>query len=144
MENKMNEYPEQRAYYLYFAKTQINDQKLKRLLIVLADHIGKDNPIRLEDLVELVYEDQKYEKQCRDGLKALRDEYDIPIGSNSGMAGRWIIIDREDQYHTANELDSRAYEMLATSRKLRQMNLRPSLTPQAMAEVQTNQGRLWG
>ena len=139
----MNSYPEERAYYLFVAKTQIIQPELKRTLIVMADHIGKENPIRIEEIAALIYDDPKCERQSRDDLLTLRDEYEIPIGSNSGKAGRWIVIDPEDLHHTANEIDSRGYKLINLGKKMRSMNLHPRLTPQAMAEVQTNQGRFW-
>ena len=140
----MTDYPEQRAYYLYIAKTQVKEPELKRTLTVMAEHIGKDNPILIEQLAAQIYGEARYERQTRDDLLSLRDDYEIPIGSNSGTAGRWIIVDSDDLHHTANEIDGRGYKLINLGRKMRSMNLRPRLTPQAMAEITTNQGRLWG
>lgn len=139
----MTAYPEERAYYLYVAKNEVKEPELKRTLIVMADHIGKDNPILIGELAQLIYDDPKCERQSRDDVLLLRDVYEIPIGSNSGVAGRWIVIDPEDLHHTANEIDSRGYKLINLGRKMRRINLRPRLTQQAMAEVNTNQGRFW-
>ena len=136
-------YPDQRDYYLYIAMRKINDPELMATLTIMADHIGKDHPILIEDLAVLVYGDKRYERQSRDDLLILRDEYHIPIGSNSGQAGRWIIVDGDDLHHTANEIESRGYKLINLARKMRTMNLRPKLTPEAQVELETNQGRLW-
>ena len=139
----MNPYPDQRDYYLYVATHKMTDAALAPTLMIMAEHIGKDNPILIEDLAALVYGNKRYERQSRDDLLTLRDEYHIPIGSNSGQAGRWIIVDSDDLHHTANEIESRGYKLINLARKMRTMNLRPKLTPEAQVELETNQGRLW-
>ncbi len=139
----MNPYPDQRDYYLYIARNVITDIRLRETLIIMADRIGNEHPILMKDLARRVYGDKRYERQSRDDLLILRDEYHIPIGSNSGQAGRWIIVDSDDLHHTANEIESRGYKLINLARKMRTMNLRPKLTPEAQVELETNQGRLW-
>jgi len=134
-------YPEQYQYYCWFARNKVKEPELQRLLIVMADHIGADDPILIEDLATVVYDNRNAERKVRDGLETLRTDYGIPIGSNAGKPGRWIVIDNEDLFHTTNELRSRAYRMLETARKLDKTNLRPVLSPEAMRNA--GQGRLW-
>ena len=134
-------HPEQYRYYCWYAKNKVKEAELQRLLIVLSDHIGTDDPILVEDPAEIVFDNRHDVRKVRDGLETLRTDYGIPVGSNAGKPGRWLMIDNEDLYHTTNELRSRAYRMLETARRLDKTNLRPVLSAET-AKI-TEQGRLW-
>ena len=70
-------YPEQYQYYCWFARNKVNEPELQRLLIVMADHIGADDPILIEDLATVVYDNRNAERKVRDGLETLRTDYGI-------------------------------------------------------------------
>ena len=134
-------YPEQVAYYVDFARFQVEEPDMRLILEELSYHIGEENRVTVERLALIAY--GKYsattDRKVRDCLEALVDKYDIPVGAHSGKLGRWLIINQEERCHVQNELDSRAHNMLNKSRKLGRINLKPV----KKSSIPVNQGVLW-
>jgi len=93
-----------RDYYRKLSH-DITDAEIRFVAITMADYIGEDNAIRLEDLCKLLAMD---ERKVRMILERLVTEYRLPVCAHSGKAGRWLARTYEDATVTQAEHYARA------------------------------------
>ncbi len=85
----------------------ITEDDVRRVAEVMAEHIGEENRITLQNLVALT---KLNERTVRVILNTLVIEYGIPIGAQSGRAGRWICANKRELDTVIADLESRANE----------------------------------
>jgi len=96
-----------REYYLLLTAS-ITDDDIRRVADCMAEHIGADNAVRIEDLSERV---GMHERQVRDILATLVKQYRLPVCASSGGAGRWIAANEDERWRSIRDLDSRIKEL---------------------------------
>lgn len=94
----------------------ITEDDVRRVAEVMAEHIGEENRITLQNLVALT---KLNERTVRVILNTLVVEYGIPIGAQSGRAGRWICANQRELDTVVADLESRANETKNRIRALR-------------------------
>jgi hypothetical protein len=75
-----------RDYYRKLSH-DITDAEIRLVAFTMADYVGEDNAIRLEDLCKITSMD---ERKVRMILERLVTEYHLPVCAHSGKAGRWL------------------------------------------------------
>ena len=95
-----------RDYYRKLSH-DITDSEIRLVALTMADYIGEDNAIRLEDLCKLLAMD---ERKVRMILERLVTEYRLPVCAHSGKAGRWLARSFDEARETQAEYYSRARE----------------------------------
>ena len=75
-----------RDYYRKLSH-DITDGEIRLVAFTMADYVGEDNAVRLEDLCKLTSMD---ERKVRMILERLVTEYRLPVCAHSGKAGRWL------------------------------------------------------
>ena len=93
-----------RDYYRKLSH-EITDAEIRFVAFTMADYIGEENAIRLEDLCALLVMD---ERKVRMILERLVTEYGLPVCAHSGKAGRWLARTYEDAKITQTEHYARA------------------------------------
>lgn len=98
----------------------ITEDDVRRVAEVMAEHIGEENRITLQNLVALT---KLNERTVRVILNTLVIEYGIPIGAQSGRAGRWICANKRELDTVIAELISRATALHERANALRRAQL---------------------
>jgi hypothetical protein len=93
-----------RDYYRKLSH-DITDGEIRFVALTMADYVGEDNAVRLEDLCKLLAMD---ERKVRMILERLVTEYRLPVCAHSGKAGRWLARTYEDATVTQAEHYARA------------------------------------
>ena len=98
----------------------ITEDDVRRVAEVMVNHIGEENRITLQNLVALT---KLNERTVRVILNTLVIEYGIPIGAQSGRAGRWICANKRELDTVIAELISRATALHERANALRRVQL---------------------
>ena len=93
-----------RDYYRKLSH-DITDAEIRLVALTMADYVGEDNAIRLEDLCKLT---SMEERKVRMILERLVTEYRLPVCAHSGKAGRWLARTYADAAVTQAEHYARA------------------------------------
>lgn len=110
----------------------ITEGDVRRVAEVMVNHIGDENRITLQNLVALT---KLNERTVRVILNTLVIEYGIPIGAQSGCAGRWICANKRELDTVIADLESRANET-----KNRVNALRVATIPSTLYEQDIERG----
>ena len=98
----------------------ITEDDVRRVAEVMAEHIGEENRITLQNLVALT---KLNERTVRVILNTLVVEFGIPIGAFSGRAGRWICANKRELDTVIADLESRATALHERANALRRAQL---------------------
>ena len=85
----------------------ITEDDVRRVAEIMARHIGEENRVSIQSLVA---QTKLNERTVRVILNTLVVEYGIPIGAQSGRAGRWICANKRELDTVIADLESRATE----------------------------------
>lgn len=107
-------------YYKTEVLAKVREPELRRVARVMAEHIGEDNAITLEQLCR---QTGLADRQTRLALEVLTKNYGVPIGSYSGKSGRWIIADEAEMGKVVAELISRATALHERANALKRARL---------------------
>lgn len=94
----------------------ITEDDVRRVAEIMARHIGEQNRVSIQSLVA---QTKLNERTVRVILNTLVIEYGIPIGAQSGRAGRWICANQRELDTVVADLQSRANETTNRIRALR-------------------------
>ena len=108
-----------REYY-HRLSYSIKDAELRLVADVMSDYIGEENAVKLPALCKRV---SMSERKVRLILERLTKEFGIPIGAQSGRAGRFIIATEDERQAVIADLASRVSETQARIRSLRNAKL---------------------
>ena len=108
-----------REYY-HRLSYSIKDAELRLVADVMSDYIGEENAVKLPTLCKRV---SMSERKVRMILERLTKEFGIPIGAQSGKAGRFIIATEDERQEVIADLASRVSETQARIRALRNAKL---------------------
>ena len=118
----------------------ITEDDVRRVAEVMAEHIGEENRITLQNLVALT---KLNERTVRVILNTLVVEFGIPIGAFSGRAGRWICANKRELDAVIAELTSRANKMNKRANALRRAVLPKTAEPQQTALFEQPKPEPW-
>lgn len=118
----------------------ITEDDVRRVAEVMAEHIGEENRITLQNLVALT---KLNERTVRVILNTLVVEFGIPIGAHSGKDGRWIIDNKAEMDAVIAELTSRANKMNKRANALRRAVLPKTAEPQQTALFEQPKPEPW-
>lgn len=107
-------------YYKTEIMAKVREPELRKVASVMADHVGEENAITLE---QLCVKTGMGDRQTRLALEVLTKDYGVPIGSYSGKSGRWIIADELEKGKVIAELISRATALHERANALRRAQL---------------------
>ena len=114
----------------------ITEDDVRRVAEIMARHIGEENRVSIQSLVA---QTKLNERTVRVILNTLVVEYGIPIGAQSGRAGRWICANKRELDTVIADLESRA-----TETKNRADALRMATIPSALYEQDIERGDVNG
>ena len=99
------------------------DKKIKlKILGLIKKHLGKDNPIQVEDLIEKVLIS---DREIRRIVQYLINEEKYPIGSTTkGPYGFFMIVDFEDYLEAVKNLTNRKEKLKERVNALREACIR--------------------
>ena len=106
--------------YYHRLSYSIKDAELRLVADVMSDYIGEENAVKLPVLCKRV---SMSERKVRMILERLTKEFGIPIGAQSGKAGRFIIATEDERQAVIADLASRVSETQARIRSLRNAEL---------------------
>ena len=98
----------------------IQDAEIRCVAAVMAEHIGEANAVTMPELRGRV---SMSERKVRAILERLTKEFGIPIGAQSGKAGRFIISNEFERQAVIADLASRVGETQARIKALREIEL---------------------
>jgi MarR-like DNA-binding transcriptional regulator SgrR of sgrS sRNA len=108
-----------REYY-HRLSYSIKDAELRLVAYVMSDYIGEENAVKLPTLCKRV---SMSERKVRMILERLTKEFGIPVGAQSGKAGRFIIATEDERQEVIADLASRVSETQARIQSLRNAKL---------------------
>jgi MarR-like DNA-binding transcriptional regulator SgrR of sgrS sRNA len=108
-----------REYY-HRLSYSIKDAELRLVADIMSDYIGEENAVKLPVLCKRV---SMSERKVRMILERLTKEFGIPIGAQSGKAGRFIIATEDERQAVIADLASRVSETQARIQSLRNAKL---------------------
>jgi len=123
--------------YYYKLAYGIKDAEIRLVAAVMSDYIGEENSVKLSSLCKRV---SMSERKVRMILERLTKEFGIPVGAQSGKAGRFIISTENERQAVIADLASRVSETQARIRSLREAKL----VKQAPVEPQYETPSLFG
>lgn len=132
-----------REYYQNLISS-IEEDDIKRIAAIMMRHVGEDNKISLDDLAaQALNEENPSEsarRKTRKALELLTKRYHMPVGSNSGTSGRWLIASEQERNATIADLRSRANETMNRIRALQMATIPPA---HLHFQETATQGQLW-
>jgi hypothetical protein len=112
--------------------SKIKPADVRLVAACFEDHIGAENAVLMPQLCART---GLHERVVRNILNTLVTEYGIPIGAQSGKAGRWIIADEVERQSVIADLASRVSETNARIRALRGAELVGKVEPSWTAQT---------
>ena len=109
----------------------IKDPEIRLVAAIMSDHIGQDNAATIQQIslragLSTIDEDGNYisaDRKIRKILEILVKDYGIPIGAQSGKAGRFIIATEEERQAVIADLRSRNAETEKRTKALQRATL---------------------
>ncbi len=101
--------------------SSIGEPDVRRVALVMMDHIGEANMISLEELARHCFGafNASTERKTRKILELLATEHRMPVGAYSGRSGRWLCADEEERQRVVADLEARLGALTARVKALR-------------------------
>lgn len=100
--------------------SEIREADVRLVAACMEDAIGMENAVAIQSLTDRT---GMHERVVRAILSRLVTEFGLPIGAQSGKAGRWIIADEFERDLVIADLQSRVSETQTRIRALRSAKL---------------------
>ena len=122
----------------YFKKLafSIKDAEIRLVAAIMSDYIGEENAVTIQQLTART---GLHERVVRSILSTLVTDYGIPIGAQSGKAGRYIIATEDERQAVIADLRSRTAE---TEKRIKALQ-RATLIQTPPVEPELEQGLLF-
>lgn len=122
--------------YYRLKSAEITEADIRLVAAVMSDHVGEENAVTIQQLTART---GLHERVVRSILSTLVTDYGIPIGAQSGKAGRYIIATEDERQAVIADLRSRTAE---TEKRIKALQ-RATLIQTPPVEPELEQGLLF-